>query len=119
MTAIRKFVDEGGGFIGVGEPAAHQWQGKFFQLDDILGVEEENGFALNTDRYNTTAHPDHFILADTDGDVDFGEGKISAVCRTALRTAACCTVQCCGRLLQRRSCTSGSPPTTMWKSTLM
>ena len=75
VTAIRKFVDEGGGFIGVGEPAAHQWQGKFFQLDDILGVEEENGFALNTDRYNTTAHPDHFILADTNGDVDFGEGK--------------------------------------------
>ena len=62
-----------------GEPAAHQWQGKFFQLDDILGVEEENGFALNTDRYNTTAHPDHFILADTNGDVDFGEGKKNIV----------------------------------------
>ena len=75
VTRVKAFVYNGGGFIGVGEPAAHQWQGKFFQLDDILGVEEENGFALNTDRYNTTAHPDHFILADTNGDVDFGEGK--------------------------------------------
>ena len=76
VTRVKAFVYNGGGFIGVGEPAAHQWQGKFFQLDDILGVEEENGFALNTDRYNTTAHPDHFILAETNGDVDFGEGKI-------------------------------------------
>ncbi len=79
VTRVKAFVYNGGGFIGVGEPAAHQWQGKFFQLDDILGVEEENGFALNTDRYNTTAHPDHFILADTDGDVDFGEGKKNIV----------------------------------------
>ncbi len=79
VTRVKAFVYNGGGFIGVGEPAAHQWQGKFFQLDDILGVEEENGFALNTDRYNTTAHPDHFILADTNGDVDFGEGKKNIV----------------------------------------
>ncbi len=74
-TAIREFVYNGGGFIGVGEPAAHQWQGKFFQLDDILGVEEERGFNLNTDKYNWEEHRDHFILQDTEGDVDFGEGK--------------------------------------------
>ena len=29
ITAVREFVYNGGGFIGVGEPAAHQWQGKF------------------------------------------------------------------------------------------
>ena len=46
ITAVKKFVYNGGGFIGVGEPAAHQWQGKFFQLDDVLGVEEERGFNL-------------------------------------------------------------------------
>ncbi len=56
------------------EPA-HQWQGKFFQLDDILGVEEERGFNLNTDKYNWEEHKEHFILKDTDGTVDFGEGK--------------------------------------------
>ena len=48
---------------------------KFFQLDDILGVEEERGFNLNTDKYNWEEHKDHFILKDTDGTVDFGEGK--------------------------------------------
>ena len=48
---------------------------KFFQLDDVLGVEEERGFNLNTDKYNWEEHRDHFILADAEGDVDFGEGK--------------------------------------------
>ena len=76
ITAVKKFVYNGGGFIGVGEPAAHQWQGKFFQLDDILGVERENGLTLNTRRYNTEEHRNHFILEDTNGgNVDFGEGK--------------------------------------------
>ena len=74
-TAVREFVYNGGGFIGVGEPGAHQWQGKFFQLDDILGVEEERGFNLNTDKYNWDEHRDHFILKDCTGEVDFGEGK--------------------------------------------
>lgn len=74
-TAVREFVYNSGGFIGVGEPGAHQWQGKFFQLDDILGVEEERGFNLNTDKYNWDEHRDHFILKDCTGEVDFGEGK--------------------------------------------
>lgn len=45
ITAVKKFVYNGGGFIGVGEPAAHQWQGKFFQLDDILGVERKRTYS--------------------------------------------------------------------------
>lgn len=79
VTAIKEFVYNGGGFIGVGEPSAHQWQGKFFQLDDILGVERENGYSLNTRRYNTEANPNHFILEDVEGEVDFGEGKKNIV----------------------------------------
>ena len=79
VTAIKEFVYNGGGFIGVGEPGAHHWQGKFFQLDDILGVERENGYSLNTRRYNTEANPNHFILEDVEGEVDFGEGKKNIV----------------------------------------
>ena len=75
ITAVREFVYNGGGFIGVGEPAAHQWQGRFIQLDDVLGVEEEHGFNLNTDKYNWEEHREHFILKDAEGEVDFGEGK--------------------------------------------
>ena len=76
-SAVRKFVHNGGGFIGVGEPSGHQYQGRYFQLANVLGVEKETGFTLNYDKYNWDPHPDHFILADVSGEVDFGEGKKS------------------------------------------
>ena len=34
-SAIKKFVYEGGGIIGVGEPGAHQANGRFFQLANV------------------------------------------------------------------------------------
>lgn len=74
--AIRKFVWNGGGFIGVGEPTGHQHQGRFFQLADVLGVEKETGFTLNYDKYNWDAHS-HFITEDCAEEVNFGEGKKS------------------------------------------
>ena len=74
-SAIRKFVWNGGGFIGVGEPSGHPYQGHILQLATVLGVEEENGFTLNYDKYNWEEHPDHFILQDADRPIDFGEGK--------------------------------------------
>ena len=76
-SAIRKFVHNGGGFIGVGEPSGHQYQGRYLQLAKVLGVEKETGFTLNYDKYNWEANADHFILADVAGEVDFGEGKKS------------------------------------------
>ena len=74
LTAVRRFVYRGGGFIGVGEPASCQWQGHFFQLADILGVEEETGYTLNVDKYNWQDHA-HFITEDSGDAIDFGEGK--------------------------------------------
>ena len=74
-SAIREFVYNGGGLIGVGEPSGHQYQGHYFQLANVFGVEKETGFTLNYDKYNWEEHPDHFILSDITGEVDFGEGK--------------------------------------------
>ena len=74
VEAVRGFVHRGGGLIGVGEPTAHQWQGRFIQLADVFGVECENGFNLNKDKYNWEEHP-HFIMEDCSGEIDFGEGK--------------------------------------------
>lgn len=73
VTAIRRFVDNGGGFIGVGEPTACQFQGRFFQLSDVLGVDREMGFSMSTDKYNAL-NSQHFILEDIEGEIDFGEG---------------------------------------------
>ena len=73
VTKIRQWVDQGGGFIGVGEPTAYQHQGQFFQLSDVLGVDKEVGFTLSHDKYNEVdSH--HFLLEDIDGQIDFGEG---------------------------------------------
>ena len=74
VEAVRGFVHRGGGLIGVGEPTAHQWQGRFIQPADVFGVECENGFNLNKDKYNWEEHP-HFIMEDCSGEIDFGEGK--------------------------------------------
>ncbi len=77
VTAIREFVHGGGGFIGIGEPSGHQYSGHFLQLANLLGIEKETGFTLNYDKYNWSTNPNHFILNDCKGEVNFGEGKKS------------------------------------------
>lgn len=72
LSKIREWVANGGGFIGVGEPSAVHFQGKYFQLADILGVDKELGFSLSSDKYFTTETEEHFIKADIDT-IEFGE----------------------------------------------
>ncbi|MGX8852817.1 1,3-beta-galactosyl-N-acetylhexosamine phosphorylase [Amedibacillus sp. YH-ame10] len=71
ITTLRKYVYNGGGFIGVGEPLAIRKNGKFFALYDVLGVDEELGFTLNTDKYNWQEH-EHFIAEQLEHE-NFGE----------------------------------------------
>ncbi|MGB4984244.1 MAG: 1,3-beta-galactosyl-N-acetylhexosamine phosphorylase [Erysipelotrichaceae bacterium] len=73
VTNIRRWVDNGGGFIGVGEPTAYQFQGRYFQLSDVLGVDKEVGFTLSHDKYNDL-NSNHFIVEDNNGVINFGEG---------------------------------------------
>ena len=72
---IRDFVQKGGGFIGVGEPSGHAWQGRQLQLAAVLGVEKETGFTLGYDRYNKDCKDGHFILEDVTDALDFGPPK--------------------------------------------
>ena len=74
-AAIHRFIYNGGGFIGVGEPSGHQYQGRYIQLASALGIEKETGFTFGYDKYNWEEHRDHFILEDCPGEVEFGEGK--------------------------------------------
>ena len=76
-SAIKAFVWNGGGLIGVGEPSGHQYQGRYIQLAQVLGVEKETGFTLGYDKYNWDEHPGHFITGDCAGEINFGEGKKS------------------------------------------
>lgn len=72
ISAVRQYVDEGGGFIGIGEPSAILSNGRFFQLYDVLGVDKEIGFTMHYDKYNWQAHHDHFITEDLK-DENWGE----------------------------------------------
>ena len=64
VAKIRKWVYNGGGFIGIGEPSAYEHGGRFFQLAQILGVDKELGFSLSTDKYFTEEKECHFITED-------------------------------------------------------
>ena len=73
VTTVRKWVAEGHGFIGVGEPTAYQKDARCFVLADVLGVDKEKGFTLSEDKYNIEKKA-HFITADVQGEIDYGEG---------------------------------------------
>ncbi len=73
QSAVKAFVAEGGGLIGVGEPTACQHQGRYFTLANVLGVDKEVGFSMSTDKYNWEVHR-HFITEDLQNPMNFGEG---------------------------------------------
>lgn len=70
-TAVRKFVHNGGGFVGIGEPTACQHGGRYFQLADVLGVDKEVGYSLSEDKYNIK-QVKHELMQDMDN-IDYGE----------------------------------------------
>lgn len=74
VAAINAYVYQGGGFIGVGDPSATEYQGRFFQLGTLLGVEREVGNTLSLDKYFTQVTYPHFITADQNT-FNFGESK--------------------------------------------
>ena len=73
VTMIRKWVYDGGGFIGIGEPSALLHGGRFFQLADVLGVDRELGFTLANIKYHTSAQLSHFITDEHWGNLSLGE----------------------------------------------
>ncbi|MDO5022282.1 MAG: 1,3-beta-galactosyl-N-acetylhexosamine phosphorylase [Eubacteriales bacterium] len=75
ISTLLKYVDQGGGIIGVGEPTGHQYQGRFIQLASVFGIEKETGFTLGFDKYNWEEHRKHFILDDVNTELNFGEPK--------------------------------------------
>ena len=69
---VRRFVNEGGGFIGCRGPTAHPHQGRYFQLSDVLGVDKETGNTLQSATVKAELVKRHFITEDLQGTADFG-----------------------------------------------
>lgn len=64
VTALRAWVHGGGALVGLGEPSAVDWQGRYFQLADVFGVDEEIGQTLSVDKYFPAMAQGHFITSD-------------------------------------------------------
>ncbi len=71
IVALRKYIYEGGGFIGMGQPTAAMREGKFFQLAEALGVDEELCFSIINHKYNYNKAKSHFITEDVNGEIDY------------------------------------------------
>lgn len=92
-SALKKYVAEGGGLIGVGEPSACQSQGRYFVLANVLGVDKEIGFSLSSDKYNWEEHT-HFITEDCTTEGCMTEGCMTEGCITE----GCITEGCKGEI---------------------
>lgn len=79
VAAIRAWVRAGGGLVGVGQPTATPWQGRFFQLADVFGVDQERFQTLSVDKYFPAVEDAHFITADVPrgAPIDFGEPVVN------------------------------------------
>lgn len=66
LTKIRQYVANGGGFLGIGAPSAYKYQGRYFQLSDVFGVEKELGFTFSKNKHFYGANPKHWIIEDID-----------------------------------------------------
>ncbi|WP_057817869.1 1,3-beta-galactosyl-N-acetylhexosamine phosphorylase [Schleiferilactobacillus perolens] len=75
LAAIRAWVAAGHGFVGIGSPSAipGTYEGRTFQLADVLGVDQEAGFSLSTDKYPARDVSTHFITENREDPLDYGE----------------------------------------------
>jgi 1,3-beta-galactosyl-N-acetylhexosamine phosphorylase len=72
---VRRFVHNGGGFIGCRGPTAFQHQGRYFQLADVMGVDMEIGYTLQSATVKAELLKQHFITEDLHGAADFGTSE--------------------------------------------
>jgi len=77
-AAINRFVQKGGGLIGISEPAALAQPGRFFRIAPALGLDRYTGDRVANGKYRydrpAAAVAPHFITADfpAGADLDFG-----------------------------------------------
>jgi 1,3-beta-galactosyl-N-acetylhexosamine phosphorylase len=72
VTAIREWIHGGGGFVGIEDPTAYEFQGRFFQLADVLGVQKEIGLSAQALISPVRPLDGHFVTDDQPGPVNLG-----------------------------------------------
>ncbi|CCN45590.1 putative Lacto-N-biose phosphorylase [Vibrio nigripulchritudo MADA3029] len=72
LVALRKFVAQGGGLLGVSDPSAFQKNGRYFQLGDVFGLEKETALTMGRVAMPVELDREHFLSKHLNGSVDFG-----------------------------------------------
>ena len=75
VSTIKEWIYNGGGFIGVVDPSAYEFQGRFLQLADVLGVQKEIGNNCLSAPAKGILVAEHFIKEDGFTSTDFGLDK--------------------------------------------
>ena len=72
---LTRWVQKGGGLVGIGEPSATPSKpGQFFALSHVLGLDRDRGERLANGKYKfTVADEKHFITADLEKEPDFNK----------------------------------------------
>jgi len=71
-ATLREWVADGGGFIGIGGATAREFQGRVFQLGDVMGIEKETGNSNHRARISFSETEEHFIKVDVAAPVKLG-----------------------------------------------
>lgn len=72
LVALRKFVAQGGGLLGVCDPSAYQKNGRYFQLGDVFGLEKETALTMGRVAMPVQVNRDHYLFKQLNCSMDFG-----------------------------------------------
>lgn len=72
LVALRRFVAQGGGLLGVSDPSAYQKNGRYFQLGDVFGLEKETALTMGRVAMPVQLSSSHYLNQFVKGDEDFG-----------------------------------------------
>ncbi len=70
VTALTKFVYDGGAFIGVGEPSAVKGYDTYFRMAHVLGMDKDTGARISHGKYSFEVEYDDAIVSGTTVDPD-------------------------------------------------
>lgn len=71
VASLTKWVNNGGGFIGINEPSATAFSDSYFRVSHILGVDRDTGNKKCVGKYQYDVVSNHFITEDTKNSQDF------------------------------------------------